>query len=175
MAISTGEIVILVFLILIIGIATWWFVVAFNYGNSLKVFVYSRGANLDPGVGKTSGSVTLKCDDQSEICVQNATAICTGTNGQLNYETNKVGQIYATGTEGNTLPYGAFNTKGGGAVDLTKTLSTLANGKESYQYSFDGSTLFDGKCIAGAIGSTVRPQLIATYSCIPKGERCPAR
>ena len=157
----------LVFLALLLGIAAWWFVVAFQYGKTLKMFAYSRGANVDPGAGKTAGKVDLKCDAEREICVWRATAVCTGTNGVVNHESSPL-DAYSTGTTG-TTKYGAFNPST--TTDLTAALGGAANGKESYTYNFNGKTALP-KCIGSGTNSTVRPQLVATYSCIPKGQKC---
>jgi len=171
MPISTGEIVMLIFLALILGVATWWFVVAYQYRKTLNMFAYTRGANVDPGPGKSTGTVDMKCDSEREICVWRATAYCTGTNGVINNEI--IPGAYSNGEKGNPIPYGGFDVVAKtGAVDLTSILSKTANGKESYTHKFDGGMAFAGKCVPRTSSETTRPQLIATYSCIPKGQKC---
>lgn len=168
MPISTGEIVMLAFLAIMLGVAIFWFIVSFRYGRSLKEFAYARGANVDPGVGKTTGAAKMECDGDREICVQKATAVCTGTNGVVNYESTPLNP-YSNGSDGKT-PYGAFNPST--TADLTSILSTAANGKESYTYNFDGKASLP-KCVGTGANNTIRPQLIATYVCVPKGQSCP--
>lgn len=193
--IGTGTIVLIVFLFLILAIAIWWFVVAYNYGSSLTVASYTRGANLDTAsvtaggqpysTGK--GTVNLTCDPDREICVYRATAICTGAENQNSNNESGVEPI-SNGLTNNGF-YGNFDINN--TVDLTDKLSGLANGSQAYSYNFDTTNvnnnttgpvqpmLFNGQiCPWANYGQSgpgpqfVRPQLIATYACIPKGSQC---
>lgn len=162
--ISTGEIVLIAFFAVVLGVAIWWFAVAYHYGTTISDFSYSRGANIDPGPGKSTGSVQMTCDSDREICVTRATVICTGTNGVANFDISPLNP-YASGLDGKTT-YGDFNPST--TADLTKTLSDAANGKQSFTYDFDGD-----KSLPTCKGpGTIRPQLIASYTCIPKGQKC---
>ncbi len=174
--ISTFEIVSLVFLAILLGVAAWWFGVAFEYRKSVESFSYGRGANLDTGRvgnGKTGkGAVNMGCSDGHEICVWHATAICTGANAK-NIEQGH--EPISNGIDGK---YGDLNpaTK----VDVTNHMSLSDNGKTKYTYNFDGLHPGDrswptGSCAVTYDNNTetgVRPQLIATYSCIPTGTKC---
>jgi len=185
--IGTGTIVLIVFLFLILAIAIWYFVVAYNYGSSLTVASYTRGANLDTATinaqgqptSTGKGTVNFTCDPDREICVYRATAICTGAENALSNNESGVEPI-SNGLTNNGY-YGNFDTNN--TFDLTDSLSTLANGLQTYSYSFDASSdskiRFNGQVCpysnygkSGAGPQFVRPQLIATYSCIPKGSQC---
>ena len=171
--IEASDIVIIVGLVVGIAIATWWFVVAYKYGKTVDQFSYARGANLDTGnTGK--GNIVLQCDNNTEICVNKATAICTGAINQLS-NTEGGPEPIANGLN-NTGMYGDFNKNN--TVDLTGQLSKLANGKNIYEYCFDatGMTFGGGACPFSSFdkktGVGQRPQLIATYTCMPKGTPC---
>jgi len=169
MALSTGEIVFIVFLLMLFGISVSWLVVSLRYSKTLSDFEYTRGANLDPGPGNSKGVVKFKCDKDKFINIAKATVICTGTNGKTNYELKD--KIYSYGKfNGESLPYGSFNVSTDGttdAKDITDDLKKLTHGKSEYDYDFDGSMykFSDGFCKPGNNNDTTRPQLIATYTC----------
>ncbi len=173
--ISAGEIVTIVVLFAALAIAIWWFTISYQYRKTLTAFSYTKGANLDTatvGQGNTGvGAVSMTCDQDRELCVWEATAICTGTNGQTNHEDG-----FEPISNGSTSPYGNFDPTT--TANLTPALSTAANGKQSYVYNFNGNSLTfgnKGNCpLTYNIkdGSGTRPQLIATYTCIPKGTPC---
>ena len=176
--IEASDIVIVTGLAIGIAIATWWFVVAYKYGKTVDTFSYARGANLDTGVvgpGNTGkGNITLQCGPDAQICVYKATAICTGA---INQGSNTEGgpEPIANGLN-NTGTYGDFNKNN--TVDLTGALSKLANGKNKYEYCFDAREMSFGNGICPynqfdkKSGVGQRPQLIATYTCVPTGTPC---
>jgi hypothetical protein len=148
----------------------YWFVVAQKYGITLTGWTYTRGANVDPGLGKTQGTATFTCDSDHTICINNATAICTGpANAGTPFEAATPNPI-SSGASG-TPSYGNFNTAATSAVDITSTLSGLTAGLSSYKYAFDGSQIGGLTCTPT---DNIRPQLVATYNCIPKGNTCPS-
>lgn len=150
-------------LIVVLLIVIFWYVVADNYQKDVKSFSYSRGANIDPGPGKNKGTKTLSCDVGREICVWKANIICTGNGGNNapNHETSK----HSPFSKGKK--YGDFDKHN--TLDITHELSKFADGKESITYNFDPTKYPDFKC---KIEGNVRPQLIASYACIPKGTKC---
>lgn len=174
--IEAGQIVVITALVIAIAIALWWFGVAYKYGQSISGTSYARGANIDTGAignGQSGkGYVNLQCDNNSEICVQKATAICTGA---INENSNTEGgpEPISNGVPG---VYGDFDPTS--TVDLTGQLSKLANGKQSYSYCFDAKNYtFKGQACPfskydNKTGAGQRPQLISTYTCIPKGSTC---
>ena len=171
MAVSTTKLILLAFLIIVLGVAIYWLVVSKNYQKSINNFVYARGANYDPGSGGDSGQVEFKCDGSRKICLDKATAYCTGTNGKTNSEF--ITGAYARGDFG--IPYGNFDTSGKRsdmAIDITKDVAKQVNGKTLTKFTFDGEKIFSGKCKNFCQGCTIRPQIIATYTCIPKSSSC---
>lgn len=167
---STFEIVFIVVLLMGIGLMIWWTVLAYKYKSELTSFSYTRGANIDLK-GSTNKNVLMSCEDDREICVWRATAICTGAD-MNNVESSPLEPI-ATGTTENS--YGAFDKST--TIDMTKSMS-VANGKENFLYNFNANNLTwpQGKTCPltynNTTGTGTRPQLIATYSCIPKGTQC---
>jgi len=163
--ISTIEIVLLVMLTIGLGVAIWWFVVAEQYKSHLRDYSYARGANALNGQ-----TVNLKCDSDKEICVYRATQICTRPDSK-NFETTSLEPI-ASGDEkidGARAFYGDFNPAT--TIDLTQKMGHDCNGKEECQYHFEASPGWQAPNGVACNGNT---QLIATYSCIPKGTTCQA-
>lgn len=173
MPMTAGSIVAMVFLTTTIGITVWYFVVAYKYKQTLNNFSYTRGANLDTK-DKNKGTVNLKCESGAEICVWKATAICTGPLRGAASNSEGGPEPISNGLNGNSA-YGDFDINN--TIDLTADMAGQANGKQSYTYNFDttkknfGGNLcpmnYDTKS-----GTGVRPQLISTYTCIPKGTKC---
>mgnify|MGYP003390117396 FL=1 len=170
---SAGTIVVTVCLITAIGIATWYFVVSYKYGKTLSNFSYTRGANLDT-LDKNKGSVNMTCESGAEICVWKANAICSGPLKGSVSNTEGGPEPISNGLNSNSA-YGDFDIHN--TIDLTTDMSTQANGKQLYSYNFDVTNKnFGGKTcpmnydVKSGTGS--RPQLIATYTCIPKGTKC---
>lgn len=163
---NTSTIVIIGGLVVALGVSVWWLVVAYKFRKSINMNSYTKGANLDPGQGKTSGTVTLSCGSDYNICVWRATAICTGES-QTNHELSPCppsGPCLDPISNGNDgVKYGDFSPKS--TTDLTKELSSLANGSQKYTYFFNDKN--QKTCPIGT-----RPQLISTYTCIPKGTQC---
>lgn len=166
MAISTGEIVMLVILLLIFSVAIWYLVVALIYRNEVNKFEHARGANR---VG--AGFVNFECENGKVISVDSAISVCSGMN--MNNDDNKYTEInnniYIKNindpvSKHSDRKYGSFNfdDKNSGVQDLTKTIKKDVDGKTSYQYEFK-----PGQCnIQGTV-----PQLIATYTCKPKSKK----
>lgn len=176
MAPSTGEILLISSLVICIGVALWWLIIAYKYNQSITSFSFTRGANIDTGkvgTGNTGkGSVTLNCGPEREICVWKATGICTGAiSNQSNVES-----LVTEPISGDRSSYGNFNPQT--TLDLTKNLGSQANGQQSYTYNFDGTKIMTpgGVCPYQNYNQQQnygqRPQLIATYTCIPKGSVC---
>lgn len=172
MAMTTGEIVVLVFLIIIVAIIIWYFAIAYMFEQTLNNFSYTRGANLDTK-DKNKGVVKMTCEQGNEICTWKATAICSGA---ISAASNSEGgpEPISNGDTGNSA-YGQFDVNN--TIDLTKDMSSKANGKQNYTYNFDVTNRnFGGKTCPlnydTKTGAGQRPQLIATYACIPKGTKC---
>jgi hypothetical protein len=172
--ISTSEIVILVALALVLALVIFYFVVAYKYGQTLNVFAYTRGANLDTASTNGKGTVELKCDSARTICVEQATLICTGAENALS-NTEAGPEPIANGSN-SKVPYGNFDPNT--TVDLTTELSKF-NGMQNATFEFDGLEIFKNHnqktCSTFNYkpdGSGTRPQLIATYTCVPKGTSC---
>jgi len=174
MGMTAGEIVILVFLLIIVALVIWYFAIAFMYGQKLNNFSYTRGANLDTK-DKNKGTVNMSCEQGAEICVWKATAICSGPNSSSNTELGP--EPISNGLNGNSA-YGQFDVNN--TIDLTKDMATKADGKQNYSYNFDVTNRNFGGSGGKACpmnydpktGAGQRPQLIATYSCIPPGTKC---
>lgn len=172
MAISTGEIMILAVLIAVIALAMWWFGVAYNYRTTIQNNSYARGANLDTGAvspftGK--GTINMVCGDNREICVWSATSICTGAESVISNTESGPEPI-----SGNPVNYGEFDPNT--TVDLTSSF-IKANGSQTFSINFDGAQLkYGGKTCPLTYnpkdGTGTRPQVIATYACVPPGSTC---
>jgi hypothetical protein len=172
MPMSAGMIMTITFLITTAGVIIWYFAVAYKYKQTLNNFSYTRGANLDT-LDKNKGAVDLTCESGAEICVWRANAICTGA---INSQSNTEGgpEPISNGLNGNSA-YGNFDINN--TIDLTADMAGKANGKQSFTYNFDVTNKnFGGKMCPNTYntktGAGQRPQLIATYACIPKGSKC---
>lgn len=158
MAISTFEVVGMILLAIILGIAIWWYVIADNYRKYLNAGAYSRGANAS-SAGQT---LHLTCDEDKEICVYQATQICTDPD-RNNFE-NSDTDPFASGLTGNNS-YGDYDSST--TVDMTISLGTECNGKQNCLYKFDPAQWPVGMPTCN--GDT---QLISTYVCGAKGSAC---
>jgi len=161
--ISTTEIVLLVMLVIGLGVAIWWFVVAEKFSIYLKNYSYARGANALNGQ-----TVDLTCGDDKEICLYRATQICTRPDSK-NFETSSLEPI-ASGDvkiDGARAFYGDFNPDT--TIDLTREMGSEVNGKQKTSYTF---TAAPGWKAPNGVACNGNTQLIASYSCIPKGSRC---
>jgi len=156
--ITTFEIVFMVILAIGLGVAVWWFFIAEQYRRYLGDYSYSRGANAIDGT-----TTNLTCDSTKEICVYRATQICTNPDSN-NFEDQSIDPIAAgEGSFPNMTPgtkYGQFNPAT--TTDLTSDMSSKCNGGSTASYDFTST------CSVGT------GQLIATYTCIPKGSTCQA-
>jgi len=158
MVVSTFEIVGMVLLAILLGVAIWWFVIAENYRKYLSTYSYARGANAS----KAGETLNLTCDDDKEICVYRATQICTDPDSN-NYENPSTDPI-ASGTSSDDK-YGDFSSAT--TVDLTSDLSGACNGKETCAYKFSPKAWPSGMPSCGGDS-----QLISAYACVPKGSTC---
>lgn len=182
--ISTGEIVVILFLFILISLAIWWLVIAYRYGQSVGNFSYTRGANIDTaatpdknGVITGKGTVNMTCDPDRVICLVRANVICSGSslsNDEIGFEP------ISGGGSGNNA-YGDFDKTN--TVDITETLAATVNGLQSYTYNFDGTQYtFGPKNQQCTIPSNPpptpttyygqRPQLVATYTCMSPNTQC---
>lgn len=161
--ISTMEIVLLVMLTIGLGVAIWWFVVAEKYSSYLGGYSYSRGANVLNGQ-----TAKLMCDSDKEICIHRATQICTLPN-EKNFETSSL-EPMASGVQkidGARAFYGDFNPQT--TVDRTQDMAQACKGKEKCEYKFEAP---QGWTARNGVACNGNSQLIATYTCIPKGSEC---
>jgi len=178
--ISATGLVLIAFLVILLAVALWWFGVAYKYYQTLSVFAYTRGANLDTGTTPTTkgtGDVHMTCDPDRTICVVRANAICTGasTNTFPTLNNSEAGPEPISNGVNPKNPYGDFDTQN--TIDLTEKIGAQVNGKQSATYHFDetGSNFGNGTCnftYDPTTGIGTRPQLIATYTCIPNGQAC---
>ena len=176
MTASTGEIVLISALVILVGVCLWWLIIGYKYNQSITSFSFTRGANIDTGkvgTGTTGkGTVNMDCGPDREICVWKATGICSGA---ISSEAN-VESLVTEPISGDVKTYGDFNPST--TLDLTQDMITKANGKQSYSYNFDGTKVMTpgGICPFQSYNQKQnygqRPQLIATYTCIPTGTVC---
>jgi len=165
MALGSGSITVLICFAVILVISVWWFVVGFKYSQSVGQFSYPRGANLDTTASAPFGNVNLECDGGKQICVWRATGICTGESTN-NFELGQ--DPFSGGSPSNPNAYGDFDPSV--TLDLTQDMIGLVNGKETATYSFNRMGSNGKRQIT--CGNGTRPQLIATYSCVPPGGSC---
>ena len=176
--IGTSEILTIAILIILIIVAIFWAITVYKRRKSLENFSYQQGANLDTGLvgnGITgAGTVNFQCALNEEICLWRATAICSGIGPTGNEEASVT--PFSNGVNSPT-PYGDFNVNS--TIDLTSAISSVVNGESITSYDFDNSKLTWpaglGQCISTydqTSGQGIRPQLIATYACIPRGSTC---
>lgn len=160
MAVSTLEIVAMMLLFILFGVAFWWFAVAGKYRFYLNDYKYARGAHATEA-GQT---VKLTCDADKIICIDSATQICSVPDNS-NFEASPLEPI-ASGLEGN-VPYGAFNPRT--TVDMKKIMMKECNGKNKCNYTFHPESFRHGKkCPSSGT------QLISTYVCVDKNSQCPS-
>jgi len=159
MAVSTLEIVAMMLLFILLGVAVWWFAVAGKYRLYLDDYKYARGAHATTA-GQT---IKMTCDADKKICIDSATQICSVPDHN-NFESSPLEPI-SSGLEGDA-PYGAFDPKT--TVDMKKIMAAECNGKSKCTYTFKPET-FPGGVRCPSTGT----QLIATYVCVNKDDKCP--
>lgn len=146
-------------LMVLVGVAVYWFVVSYRYKRFLDCAIYTRGANVKDG-----GTVALTCDSEKVISIISATQICTLPNSS-NFESSNLEPI----ANGTNAPYGNFDPKT--TVDLTSEMKAVVDGQQKINYTFSGAS---GWSKAG-LTCNGNAQLIATYECVPKNDTgCPA-
>ena len=146
MAVSTVEVTLVLLLGVGLIIAIWVYIVSKRETTTVSSQPYARGANL-----AAPGKVPLVCDPGSTIQVASAMMVCTNPDSN-NFENPSTDPFTSTG---------AFN--GQTTYDLLKGdngMSTKCDTKEQCLYNFVGNN--DSFTCPGT------PQLIATYTCIPK-------
>lgn len=161
--ISTISLSLILFLIVGIIIAGFWVIISRKNVSIVTSKEYARGMNASEG-----RDVILKCDGSDEICVYRATQICTSPD-QNNFE-QAYGDPFSDGVT-SSKEYGEFSEF---SVDLTEDISNLANGLNSYEFTFTAKTFPNipgGKCINKS-GDPGIPQLIGVYKCLPPGGKC---
>jgi hypothetical protein len=164
MAVTRLEIFSVFVCLIILAYAIWFYVIQLNKKKFMDDYIYTRGANA----WKDKSVVNLSCGEGREICVFRATQICSGNDGSgKNFEIQSTDPI-ATGEDANVF-YGDFNPDT--TRDLTVDLGNLCNGAEQCAYTLDSSVTpfpFNGEytCDANNV------QLLASYTCIPKGGTC---
>ena len=165
--ISTGEVFLILFLLILLGFAIFSFFIFYRQRDGLLKFKYTRGANATIPPGKDSVDVQLKCDGGKEICVYRATQICTSV-GQTGYEQSPLDPMSDGSQSSGGAPYGDFNPNT--TVDLTKKMGMECNGKGECTFKFTKDwNGVNGECKIG--GRDLTTQLIATYTCYPPGSK----
>jgi hypothetical protein len=142
MAVSTVEVTLVLLLGVGLIIAIWVYIVSKRETTTVSSQPYARGANL-----AAPGKVPLVCDPGSTIQVASAMMVCTNPDSN-NFENPATDPFLSTG---------AFNAQT--TYDLSSDMTTSCNTKEQCLYNF-------GKNDSFTCPGT--PQLIATYTCIPK-------
>jgi len=164
MAVSQFEVFCVLVLLFILAYAIWFYVMQLNRKKFMDSYIYSRGANA----WKDKSNINLSCGEGREICVFRATQICSGNDDSgFNFEIPSTDPISSGEDDG--VFYGDFNPKT--TLDLTPNLKEECNGKNQCTYVLDSSvTPFpfepNEKCDPNNV------QLLATYSCVPKGGIC---
>ncbi len=161
MAIQTFDFVGIVLLMAAVGLAIWWFVIAWKYKTHVASSIFARGAN----VASSDKKAMLSCDDGHEICIYRATMICTNPNAN-NFEARDTDPIASGIGEGNTR-YGEYNPRK--TTSLTAHMGSACNGKQTCEYDFSTQ-----KFPAGITALPDNTQLISSYTCIPHGTACVA-
>jgi hypothetical protein len=162
MALTTPQVMIVLLLVIGVIIGIWLYVVAQRYSNYLDEYSYSRGAHA----WQTGQTLDLKCDDGKEICVYRATQICTNPDSN-NFESAP--DSIASGNTSN-VPYGAFDPDT--TVSRTEDMGKKCNGLSSATFVFNPVDFSGGKPWEEVCSAESTSQLIATYTCIPKGSKC---
>lgn len=158
MAVQTFDIVGVVLLMIGVGLAIWWFVIAWKYKTYVASSSFARGAN----VAGNDKKAMLSCDSGHEICVYRATMIYSSPNTN-NYE-NKNTDPIASGLNDGTR-YGMYDPRT--TTSLTAHMGGICNGKQTCEYDFS-TQQFPG----GITATPKNTQLISSYTCIPQGTSC---
>lgn len=148
MAVSTTEVVLILIFGLGLIVVLWMYYVSHKHKQFISTQSYTRGANR-----AGTGIVSLVCDDNSEICVYDASQICTKPDGS-NFES---GGLDAMTSNGNLNPRNI--------VSRTNEMASACNGKTQCTWNFTASTFPAGPCGGDS-------HLISTYTCVAKGT-CP--
>ena len=169
MAISTGEIVFICFLLIGLATAILYVYVAVQYSRTISESTYTRGANYDPGQKNTSGTINFTCDKDRHIVITDAHVVWTGRLANNDFNT-EVYDMYNYGIGKGDGQYGTFIKDTRCKDELQKLINKHEDRSNfSLEYSggrYTGLTTPEQPNIGNT--SSNRPQLIATYSCVPK-------
>lgn len=173
--ISAFEITGIILLAIGVGLVVWWYVEASNYDTMLGGVPFAKGANLiyNPTGTDADNTVTMSCPDGKQVCVYQATQICTNpvnpNEDGGNYETAATDPICSTLTDN----WGKFNPAT--TVDLTQELnsncgvtgpgaSVATSNCPAYVFSPSATTTSGAPFTCGNPNGI---HLIATYTCQP--------
>ncbi len=172
--ISAFEITGIILLAIGVGLVIWWYIEAANYDSMLDGVPFAKGANLiyNPDGTDADNTITMSCPTGKQVCVYQATQICTDPQMPDNIENPDTDPILNNNiTAGDN--WGKFNKDT--TYDLTQELNiNCGTGldkpvtKQSCPaYVFEPNlTLPNGKSCEGA------SHFIATYTCEPIGSKC---
>ena len=175
--ISAFEITAIILLAIGVALVAWWYIEAASYDSMLDGVPFAKGANLiyNPDGTDTENTVTMTCPEGKQVCVYQATQICTNPlTGNIEDPATDPISSDLDGT------WGKFNTKT--TIDLTQELNSgcgvmasgdfVAKGSCSYvvgskidEHTTNGSGTF--KC-----ENPDGQHFIATYTCEPIGSKC---
>jgi len=168
--IYTFDFVGFVLLFIGVGVAIWYFVIAWRYRNAINKAVYVRGAN----VAGSNKKASLQCGSGKKICMNKATIICsvpqphsstwTDPTFPSNFETPQTDPI-ASGLDGNAK-YGEYNPKT--TSNILDKMKKECNGKNECVYDFSADPFPNG-----IVCKAENTQLISTYYCVDEGDACP--
>jgi hypothetical protein len=138
----TAAVVVLVICVIICGYT-------FKFKRDMENMSFTRGAN-----GEMGDTIHMECPPGYNICLYRATEICTSP----------------TPTNFEDISTDCFNNDGSfnysAAIDRTKSMSALVNGKNSYDYIFNANYNTPSGICRG------KKQLIATYACTNNMNSC---
>lgn len=173
--ISAFEITGIILLAIGVGLVIWWYVEASKYDTMLGGVPFAKGANLiyDPTGSDADNTVTMSCPDGKQVCVYQATQICTYPQPG-NFENAATDPIVHDLTGDNKSNWGKFNPAK--TVDLTSELNSncgtglglpVAKGSCSYTVSSKIGTPTTNGTDTFSCGNPNGEHLIATYTCQP--------
>lgn len=166
--ISAFEITGIILLFIGVALVVWWYIEAANYDTMLDDVPFAMGANMiyNPDGENT---VNMSCPDGKQICVYQATQICTNPDSH-NFENPDTDPIVHDLTGDNKGNWAKFNKAK--TVDLTADMNSACGtgaGKSvftgSCSYKFDPSKFQFGTNNITCEGDNSAIHLIAAYTC----------
>jgi len=150
------EIATICFLVILTGVAVWWFAVAEMYNRYLRTTSITRGLT-----GESGDIIKLSCPEGRVISVDTATQICTNPNAR-GFEDSTTDPM-DVGTDAGH--YGDFSPKT--TLTLTDEIGKEANNRQSHVYAFRPLNTYtaDDGVSSVQCGGTI--QLVGTYTCKP--------